>query len=232
MLRNPNGTRRLNVNGNVMTRIIIIIITLLTFISCSNEKVTLNKEEYQSEYTKELKNRIKTYKQTKKIANDFLASIPDTSEAKLWEEQMSHNFSETFYIMNKIEEISYVLMLQADSMPFYNMDTIGPEFLKNFNESENTVSLLNHGLNKVISQYIAKHDAYMADTIYYNPIKISKALNEHQATKFWADHSKKINSLAEFQIEKEKLYYELFAILDKRVKFYIKTYNDRQKHSH
>ncbi len=212
-----------------MIKNIVFFIFVLFILSCSEKKPTLSRAAFQSEIEQLYEEIEQQYSANKKLRVSFLAEIKDSTERKLWDETIYDNYRHVRFTINKIEEVSYILMLQADSMSFYYMDTTNVKYLKNYNESKNTAALLQNGLGKVIAQYLAEFDAYIVNTARYDALKLPKCDNENTLTDIWMEDYPKINSLAEFEETKLYLHKQIYLLINKRIQFYKKVYSERHK---
>jgi hypothetical protein len=207
-----------------MTRHITTYILILLATSCTNSKSTKNKQEYQAEYHKHAKEFYKIKNANYDFFDSFLENITDTILREKWDLQLRSNFIEKSEATTGIDQISYILMLQADSIKSWQVDTVNPANLINFNERNNTSELLKHGLNKVLLQYLREYDRRLSDTLYGNPMHLSKTKNLCENELFWNSISNEIETLGEFQICKVKLYRQMELSLSKRLEYYETLY--------
>jgi hypothetical protein len=207
-----------------MKRHTITYIIVLFAISCTKEKSTKNKQEYQAEFMQYFNEQYKAKDANEAHYDSFINSISDTVLRKKWDDQLSSNFSQIWQARKGINRISYILIMQADSIDSWKVDTLNPVNIINFNERNNTSNLLKNGLNKVILQCLREYDSLLADTMYGNPMSLSKTKNLRENELYWNSISKEIETLGEFQICKVKLYTQMEHSVSKRFQYYETLY--------
>jgi hypothetical protein len=225
VFQSPPKAKLQNVSGNIMTRQILLYIIIISFtISCADNIVVKTKKEFDKELRLGYETQYEQLKDNIKFRDNFLQNISDTVVREKWDTEISNAFYLKNYAKSKIKEISYLIMLQADTINSHQIDTMYPPNLKNFNESKNTYNLLNSGLNKIITQYLSEYDYELADTLYDNPVRLPKTINLKENASFWLTQSKDIKTLADFEICKVKLFRQMELSLNKKLKYYQEYY--------
>ena len=208
----------------------ILVIVIILSLSCKE------KPYYTKDYISRAENAWgKRYDESRKfwkLRKEFLKIIEDSITRKAWKEDIDDYRDQADYINDKfLKEIRNLLVMQADTVPWYVTDTLRARYIKHFNETENTSNLLKHGLSIPIEEYLKWFDRIFKDTLhFYNAkIEIPPRLNNISLWDIWIKEKENIKSVGDFEILQLTLYAESYIVLDSMLERCKEIYKKEQE---
>ena len=196
-----------------MKKTILTILILNTLISCTNEKSEYETPNY-IQRVDSISNEIsKTSLELDAIKKDILVLILDTASLKNWTEDIDLLIGQPSYLYNRLTDLSTMLIIQADTIPFFVADTLKSQLIKNYNEQENTALLVNHGMNKIVTSYLFWFDKIFSNARSNKNSKRPQYVNKTKLIDLWNAEGTKIKTLGDFEIMKHKLHHRSMLVV-------------------
>ena len=209
-----------------MKNTILILLVINLFISCTNEK-----EKYETyNYVQRLDSISKEINQTQtdldNLKKDILDIIVDTPSVTNWEEDIDVLIGQPIYLNGRLTDLSTMLIMQADSIPFFVADTLNSKFIKNYNEKENTSVLLSHGMNKIVTSYLLWFDKIFSNARSNKNSKRPQYVNKIKLLDFWDKEGSKIKTLGDFEIVKHNIHHQSMLVVKELLIEYKAIWNE------
>lgn len=196
-----------------MKKIVLIILILNILISCSIENSEYETHNYIQRVDSISNEIYKTSIELDTLKKDILVLISDTESVKNWTEDIDQLIGQPSYLYNRLTDLSTMLIMQADTIPFFVADTLKSQLIKNYNEQDNTTVLVNHGINKIVTSYLFWFDKIFSNARSNKNSKRPQYVNKTKLIDLWNNEGTKIKTLGDFEITKHTLHHRSMLIV-------------------
>lgn len=179
-------------------KIVFVFFAFLVFTACDNNRdITKNYTQRINSLWVEIE---KSEEELKVLKQEIITIIDDSTEAANWQEKLSTYIGQIYVLDQNLRDVSTILVIQADTLPYFVADSLRPQYIKNYSETANTTMLLNHGLGVITASHIGWFDKIFSDTLYNKKVTIPPYVNKEKVLDYWKQEKNQIKSIGDYEL--------------------------------